>query len=118
MSTHGETGALMSEFEAIQRRRRRVALLVVASVVSGVGAWLTGPIGVVMIGFGNAAGWALAALGLVLLAAMVASIVAAARSRVVVESRPGKANPHFDEPVPSRNPNGGHGMIGSGIGGH
>ncbi|WP_157480167.1 hypothetical protein [Leifsonia sp. Root227] len=118
MSTQAETGTLMSEFEAMRRRGRRVALLVVAAVVAGVGAWLTGPIGVVMIGLGSAAGWALAALGLVLLAAMVVAIIAAARSRLAPESRPGKANARFDEPVPSRNPNGGHGMIGSGIGGH
>lgn len=107
---------LMDEFAAVQRRRRRVALLVVAAIVSGIGAWLTGPVGIVMISFGNAAGWALAAVGVVLLAAMVVAIVAAVRARVAPSSQPGKANLRFDDPLPSRNPNGGNAMIGSQLG--
>ncbi|QIZ98307.1 hypothetical protein [Leifsonia sp. PS1209] len=107
---------LMDEFAAVQRRRRRVALLMVAAIVAGVAAWLTGPIGIVMIGFGDAAGWALAAAGLVLLAAMIVAIVAAVRTRVAPSSQPGKANLRFDDPLPSRNPNGGNAMNGFQIG--
>jgi hypothetical protein len=107
---------LMGEYEQVQRRRRRFALLVVLACVAGVGAWLSGPVGAVMIATGNQFGWALAGLGLVLLAGMVVAIVAAARGRVVPSSAGGKANPHFDEPEPSRNPVGGNGWIDSGIG--
>jgi hypothetical protein len=107
---------LMREYEQIQRRRRRFALLVVLACVAGVGAWLTGPLGAVMIAMGNQSGWALLALGLVLLAATVVAIVAASRNRVVTSSAFGKANPQFGEPEPSRNPVGGNGWIDSGIG--
>jgi hypothetical protein len=106
----------MDEFERVQRRRRRFALLVVVACVTGVGAWLTGPIGVIMVGMGNATGWALVAAGIVLLAVTVIAIIAAARGRVVPDSLPGAANPHFDEPQPSSDPRPGISWAGSGIG--
>lgn len=109
---------LMNEFANEQKRRTRFALLVVGACVAGVGTWLLGPLGVVMIGMGNIAGWAVVVAAAVLLAAMIVAIVFAVRTRVVRTSQPGKANPRFDEPEPSRNPNGGNAMIGSGIGGH
>ncbi len=108
--------ALMNEFERVQRRRRRVALLVALACVTGVGTWLTGPIGVVMVASGNATGWVLAAAAVVLLALTVVAIVAAVRLRVAPESLPGAANPHFDEPEPSRDPRGGNSWIGSWMG--
>ena len=109
--------ALMNEFELVQRRRRRFALLVLLACMTGIGAWLTGPIGVVLIVSGNSMGWVLIAVGVVLLAAMVVAIVAAKRSRIVPESQPGAANPQFDKVDPSANPVGGNSWIGSGIGG-
>ncbi|MFJ3391866.1 hypothetical protein [Leifsonia aquatica] len=107
---------LMQEFEQARRRRSRVGLLVAGAIVAGVGAWLAGPYGVVLVVAGEPIGWALAALGLVLLAACVVAIVAAARSRAVPASLPGKANPQFDEPRPSENPKGGYSMSGSYLG--
>ncbi|NEN04670.1 hypothetical protein G3T36_02190 [Diaminobutyricibacter tongyongensis] len=109
--------ALMNGFEQLQRRRRRVAWLVVLACVAGVGTWLTGPIGAIMASTGNAAGWALLVAGVVLLAVTVFAIVAAVRLRVVPQSQPGAANPHFDEPQPSPDPRGGFSMNGSQIGG-
>src|SRR3977135_3963162 len=99
--------ALMNEFELVQRRRRRFGLLVALACVTGIGTWLTGPVGVVIVVSGNAMGWVLIAVGVVLLAAMVVAIVAAKRSRIVPESQPGAANPRFDEVEPSSNPVGG-----------
>jgi len=107
---------LMVEYERMQRRRRRFALLVVLACIAGIGTWLAGPIGVVMIGMGNQFGWALLALAAVLLVAMIVAIVGAVRARVAPVSVGGKANPHFDEPQPSRNPVGGNGWVDSGIG--
>jgi NO-binding membrane sensor protein with MHYT domain len=107
---------LMSEYEQVQRRRRRFALLVVLACVAGVGVWLTLPLGIVVIGMGNQIGWGLLVVGLVLLAGMVVSIVAAARTRVVSPTSVGKPDPRFGEPEPSRNPVGGNGWIDSGIG--
>lgn len=118
MSVPMQESVLMRQLEQAQRRRSRVALLVVGAIVAGVGAWLAGPYGVVLVVAGQPLGWALAALGLVLLAACVVAIVAAARSRAVPASLPGKANPAFDEPVPSKNPNGGYSMSGSYLGSH
>jgi hypothetical protein len=109
---------LMEELERARRRRTRVALLVTGAIVSGAGAWLAGPYGVVLIVVGEPVGWALVAVGVVLLAACVVAIVAAARARAVPASLPGKANPQFDEPVPSKNPNGGYSMAGTQIGSH
>jgi uncharacterized protein (DUF58 family) len=107
---------LMNEFDRVQRRRRRFGLLVALACLAGAGAWLTGPLGVVRVVSGNLAGWAFVALGVILLAAMVVSIVAAARGRVVPASLPGAANPRFDEPEPSRDPRGGNSWIGSWLG--
>lgn len=107
---------LMQELEQARRRRSRVAVLVAGAVVAGVGAWLAGPYGVVLVVAGEPIGWALAALGLVLLAVCVVAIVAAARARVVPASLPGAANPRFDEPRPSQKPDGAYSMAGTQIG--
>ncbi|SEI15732.1 MULTISPECIES: hypothetical protein [unclassified Leifsonia] len=42
--------------------------------------------------------------------------VVAHRLRLSAESLPGKPNARFDEPEPSRNPNGGYSLAGSQIG--
>ncbi|MDR6612889.1 hypothetical protein [Leifsonia sp. 1010] len=108
----------MAELQRDERRRRRTALLVVLAILAAAGAWLTGPWGVVLLTRGEAVGWLLVASGVVLLAAAVAAIIAARRLRVPVESLRGKANPRFDEPEPSRNPNGGYSLAGSQLGSH
>jgi NO-binding membrane sensor protein with MHYT domain len=107
---------LVEEFERVQRRRRRFGLLVGLAIVTGVGAWLTGPVGVVMLSSGNPVGWILVGVGAALLAAMIVAIVAAARIRVVPQSLPGAANPHFDEPEPSPDPRGGFTSLPSAFG--
>ena len=110
--------ALMKELEQTERRRRRVALLVVVACLAGAATWLTGPLGVVMVVRGEPLGWALIAVGVLLLAATVVAIVAARRIHVAPVSAHGKANPAFDEPTPSPDPRGGNSMIGMGIGSH
>lgn len=107
---------LMQELERDGRRRARIAGLVVVAVVAGAGAWVSGPFGVVLLTRDEPIGWLLVAAGALLFAACVVAIVAAARTRVLPESLPGKANPAFDEPRPSRNPVGGFAMNGSQIG--
>ncbi|WP_226657867.1 hypothetical protein [Leifsonia sp. LS1] len=107
---------LMEKLERARRRRTRVVLLVAGAIVSGVSAWLAGPYGVVLLTVGDPVGWALVAVGVVLVAACVVAIVAAARAWVVPASLPGKANPSFDEPVPSMKPDGGYSMSGSYLG--
>ena len=107
---------LMEELERARRRRARVGLLVAGAIVSGAAAWLAGPYGVVLIVVGQPIGWWLVAAGVVLLAVCVVAIVAAARARAVPVSLPGKANPSFDEPVPSMKPDGGYSMSGSYLG--
>ena len=109
-------GALVEELRQDERRRRRVALLVVSACVAGVGAWLTAPFGIVLLTRGEAAGWALVAVGAVLAAATVVAILGARRAHRAPESRPGKPNPHFDEPQPSPDPRGGYSMNGSYLG--
>jgi predicted tellurium resistance membrane protein TerC len=109
---------LMQEFDRVQRDRARTRGLIVAAIVAGVGAWLTGPYGVLLIATGEPFGWALAVAGAVLLAGCVVAIVAAARSRATPASLPGKANPRFDEPEPSPDPRGGYSMSGSYLGSH
>ncbi|WP_426519566.1 hypothetical protein ACPPVQ_05845 [Diaminobutyricibacter sp. McL0618] len=81
--------------------------LVVLACLAGVGAWLTGLIGLIMITSGNATGWVLLVTGVLLLALTIVAIVAAVCLRVAPESQPGAANPHFDEPQPSQDPRGG-----------
>ncbi|MDR6970156.1 hypothetical protein [Leifsonia shinshuensis] len=110
--------ALMAEFEKVQRRRRRVVLLVVLAILAGAGAWMTGPWGVVLLTRGDAVGWLLVAAGALLLAAALVAAVTARRLHVPVESLPGKANPRFGEPEPSRNPNGGYSLVDSQLGSH
>jgi hypothetical protein len=108
--------ALMADLERDERRRRSVRLLVVLAILTGAGAWLTGPWGIVMLTRGEAIGWLLVASGVVLFAAAVTAIIVARRLRVSVESLPGKPNSRFDEPEPSRNPNGGYSLTGTQIG--
>ncbi|WP_431247194.1 hypothetical protein [Leifsonia xyli] len=110
--------ALMEGLQQEARRRRRVAGLVVLACLTGVGAWLTAPFGVVLLTRGDAVGWALVAAGAMLLAGTVLLGMAARRRHRPPESLPGKANPRFDEPEPSRNPRGGYSMVGSQIGSH
>ncbi len=111
-------GVLMEEYERSRRNRSRVGVLVAAAVVTGIGAWLAGPYGVLLIVAGEPIGWALAVAGAVLLATCVVAIVAAARSRTTPSSLPGKPNERFDEPVPSQDPRGGYAMNGSYLGSH
>ncbi|WP_285117259.1 hypothetical protein [Leifsonia sp. fls2-241-R2A-40a] len=108
----------MKQYEQVEKRRRRRILYVVLACVAGTGMWLTGPLGVVLLTRGMPAGWALVAGGAILLAATVVAIMAAVRSRVVPESQPGRANPHFDEPRPSQNPRGGYSAAGTQLGSH
>jgi membrane associated rhomboid family serine protease len=108
--------ALMDELERARARWRRVALLVVVAVLAGMGTWLTAPYGIVLILDGEQAGWILLAAGVLLLAVTVVCIVSAVRNRLRVESRPGKANPRFDEPEASQDPRPGGAWIDSGIG--
>ncbi len=98
----------MQELDRVNRRKARFRLLVVAAVIAGVAAWAVLPFGIVQLTRGEAAGWALVAAGVVLVAACAAAIVGAARFRVAPQSLPGKANPVFDEPRPSKSPNGGY----------
>jgi len=108
--------ALMAGLEQDERRRRRVALWVVISCVAGVGTWLAIPFGVVLLTRDQPIGWALIAVGAVLLAATVVAIVAARRIHRAPESALGKANARFDEPQPSPDPRGGYAMVGSQLG--
>ncbi|WP_314149459.1 hypothetical protein [uncultured Leifsonia sp.] len=110
--------AYMTEFDRIHRTRVRVAWLIVLAVVAGLGAWLTAPFGIVQLTRGDAAGWLLVAAGAVLLAACVVAIVLAVRLRVAPQSLPGRPNPAFDEPQPSKNPNGGYSLAGTQLGSH
>jgi NO-binding membrane sensor protein with MHYT domain len=107
---------LMGELALDERRRRGVTVLVVAACLAGIGVWLTGPLGIVMLTRGDAAGWVLLVAAVALAVAMVLAIVAAVRVRVAPSSLPGKANARFDEPQPSPDPRGGNAWIGSGIG--
>ncbi|WP_158865839.1 hypothetical protein [Leifsonia sp. AG29] len=107
---------LMKEFERSQRRRRRVVWLVVLACLSGFGAWLTGPVGVITVLRGNPVGYSLVAPGVVLLAVSVFAIVSAMRLREAPQTTPGRPNPHFDEPQPSQDPRGGNSWIGSWMG--
>ncbi|MGO4536050.1 hypothetical protein [Leifsonia sp. 2MCAF36] len=108
--------ALMEGLQRDERRRRRVTLLVVLSCVTGLGTWLAAPFGVVLLTRGEPVGWALVALGVVLLAATVVGILAARRAHRVPESASGRPNPRFDEPQPSPDPRGGYSMVGSQLG--
>jgi NO-binding membrane sensor protein with MHYT domain len=109
-------GEHMQEFDRISRRKARTRWLVVAAVIAGVGAWATLPFGIVLLTRSEAAGWAFVAAGLVLVTACATAIVGAVRSRVAAHSLPGKANPQFDEPRPSANPNGGYSTAGMQLG--
>jgi hypothetical protein len=108
----------MAELERVARIRRRVGLLVVLAVISGLGAWLAGPFGIVLLTDGDAAGWVLVVVGALLLAACVTAIVFAARVHraVAPQSLPGKENPSFNEPVPSQDPRPGIAWAGSQLG--
>lgn len=101
-----------------ERRRRRVALFVVLSCVTGAGVWLTAPFGIVLLTRGDMAGWLLVAAGAALLALTILGILAARRSHRPAQSLPGKPNPRFDEPEPSPDPRGGYSMSGSYLGSH
>ncbi|MDN4615599.1 phage holin family protein [Leifsonia sp. F6_8S_P_1B] len=107
--------SLMAQYELTERRRRRVAGLVVLAIVAGLGAWLTVPYGIVLILAGQWPGWMLVAVGAIALLGCAAAIVAAIRMRrpVAPQSRPGKPNPGFDEPVPSQDPVPGYSWGGS-----
>ncbi|MGO4594209.1 hypothetical protein AB4Z18_10350 [Leifsonia sp. 2TAF2] len=109
---------LMREFEQAERRRRRSILFVVLACLTGLGVWLTAPLGIVELTRGSAIGWMLVACGAVLLAATVLLIVAVVRLRAVPESLPGKANARFDEPQASQDPRGGYSMVGTQLGSH
>ncbi len=111
-------GALMEGLQREERRRQRVALLVVLSCVAGLGAWLTAPFGVVQLTRGDAAGWLLVAAGVVLLGVTLVGILAARRSHRAPQSVPGRPNARFDEPEPSQDPRGGFSMPGSYLGSH
>lgn len=108
--------AHMQEFERVDRRRARARLLTVAAVLAGIAAWAMLPFGIVLLTRGEAWGWALVGAGVVLVAACAAAIMGAVRSRVAPESLPGKANPAFDEPQPSKNPVGGYSTAGMQLG--
>jgi hypothetical protein len=110
--------ALMKQIEDQERRRRRVRGFVVLAVAAGIGVWLTVPYGIVLVASGAPLGWLLVVGGGVLLAGCVAAIVAAVRLHraVAPQSLPGKANPSFDEPVPSQDPVPGYSWAGSFIG--
>ena len=108
--------ALVEELDRMRSRRRRFAVRVFVAVLAGMGAWLTAPYGIVLVLDGEPAGWVLVAAGVLLLAVMVVCIVRAVRTRVQVASRPGKANPRFGEPEPSRDPRPGGAWIDSGLG--
>ena len=110
--------AYMTEFDRIHRTRVRVAWLIVLAVVGRRGAGGTGAVGVVEVTPRAAAGWVLVAAGAVLLAACVVAIVLAVRLRVSPQSLPGRPNPAFDEPQPSKNPNGGYSLAGTQLGSH
>ena len=110
--------ALMEGLQREERRRRRVALLVVLSCVAGLGVWLTAPFGIVLLSRGDAVGWLLVAAGAVLLALTVVGLLAARRSHRPAQSLPGQPNPRFDEPEPSPDPRGGYSMSGSYLGSH
>lgn len=111
-------GVLMEEYERSRRSRSRTRALVAAAIVSGLGAWLAGPYGVLLIVSGEPFGWALAAAGAVLLAGCVVAIVGAARSRALPAPVSGRPDPRFDEPQPSPDPRGGFSMNGSTLGSH
>ena len=108
----------LAELERVSRIRRRVGLLVTVAVLTGLGAWLAGPFGIVMLARGELSGWLLAGAGAVLLVGCVTAIVLAVRVRrgIAPESLPGKANPGFDEPVPSQDPRPGVAWAGSQLG--
>jgi hypothetical protein len=108
----------MAELERVARIRRRVRLLVVLAVVTGVGAWLAGPFGIVLLIDREAVGWLLVGGGALLLAACVTTIVLAVRAgrAIAPQSFQGKGNPGFDEPVPSQDPRPGIAWAGSQLG--
>lgn len=110
--------ALLVGLEQDERRRRRVALLWIVAFLTGAGTWLTAPFGIALVARGETAGWVLIAAGAVLLAATILAVVVARRMHRAPEVLPGKANPRFDEPVPSPDPRGGYSMGGSMLGSH
>jgi hypothetical protein len=110
--------AHMQEFDRINRQKARSRLRIVAAVIAGVGAWCTLPVGIVLSTSGARSGWALIAVGALLIVVCAGAVIGAVRSRVVSPSLPGKANPAFDEPRPSKNPNGGYSTAGLQLGSH
>jgi hypothetical protein len=110
----------MAELERVARIRRRVRLLVILAVITGVGAWLAAPFGIVLLVEGETVGWLLVGAGVLLLAACVTTIVLAVRAAraIAPQSFQGKANPGFDEPVPSQDPRPGVAWAGSQLGSH
>lgn len=110
--------AHMQEFDRINRRKARFRSFVVAAVLAGVAAWAVLPFGIVLLTRGEVLGWALVVAGAVLFVACAAAIIGAVRVRVTAPSLPGKANPAFDEPRPSANPNGGYSTAGMQLGSH
>lgn len=108
--------AYLSEFDRVRRARVRVAWLVIAAIATGIGAWLTAPFGIVQLTRGDMTGWLLVGAGAVLLAACATAILLAIRARIAPQSLPGKANPLFGEPVPSKNPDGGYATAGLKLG--
>lgn len=108
--------AHMQELERISRRKARVRLLVLGAIVAGIAAWAVLPFGIVQLTRGEVTGWALVVAGALLVAACVAAIVGAVRLHVAPESLPGTANPVFDEPQPSKNPDGGFSTAGMKVG--
>ena len=109
--------SLMQEMDRQNRSRKYGRWLAVLAVLTGFGAFLTVPVGVIRAIQADGTGWLLLGAGLILLAGCVAAGVAAARFKAGPESLPGKANPAFDEPRPSADPNGGYSTSGMQIGG-
>lgn len=112
------TSSLAERYEAHHRLERRGRLALAGGIVATIGVWLTAPIGVVLLVAGNAAGWALVAVGVLLAAAAVLGF--GTRVRIVrataAQTVHGKANPHFDEPdAPLARPGVPLGLVGPGL---
>ena len=109
---------LIEQLDSQQRLRGRGRFAFIGGALTAVGFWLTAPFGVVLLLERNTAGWILVAVGAVLAAASVFLFGRARKvaSAIVVLTKQGKANPHFDEPdAPPAHP--GMQMIGWGPGG-
>lgn len=94
----------LAEMERVSLVKRRVVGIAAVAGLTGIGAWLTAPYGIVLLTRGEVIGWALLVLGVALAVGCALAVVAAVRAgrAVAPPSLPGRANARFDEPEPSQ----------------